>query len=144
MPFKETASDGRAYSDAFGVRERELERVGAVPAPRGLPRPVSGSGCSLTASFATSACSKRWSLKTSSRQQKTNDRRKIVNFSPTCITAFRLPTCARRIDGATGTAATVPARRSIGSVSSCASVSVQPKEPGIMGTTGFQTEIVAS
>src|SRR4029453_1880459 len=33
-------SDGRAYPDAFGVRERELERVGVVPPPRYLPRHV--------------------------------------------------------------------------------------------------------
>src|SRR2546429_8630119 len=31
-------SDGRANTDAFGVRERELERVRVVSAPRDLPR----------------------------------------------------------------------------------------------------------
>src|SRR5258708_5067154 len=33
-------SDGRTHSDVFGVRQRELERVGVVPALRGLPRHV--------------------------------------------------------------------------------------------------------
>src|SRR5260370_18063633 len=33
-------SDGRAYPNVFGVRERELERIGVVPALRGLPRHV--------------------------------------------------------------------------------------------------------
>src|SRR5262249_2153983 len=33
-------SDGGTYSDVPGVRERELERIGAVPASRGLSRHV--------------------------------------------------------------------------------------------------------
>src|SRR5450756_1860358 len=33
-------SDGRTYPDAFGIRERELQRSRAVPALRGLSRHV--------------------------------------------------------------------------------------------------------
>src|SRR5580704_8774392 len=33
-------SDGRADPDVCGIRERELERIGVVPALRGLPRHV--------------------------------------------------------------------------------------------------------
>ncbi len=40
MPFREDQSDGRAYPDVYGVRERELERVGVVPPSRYLPRHV--------------------------------------------------------------------------------------------------------